>query len=353
MLSTIGENTPSAWLIALGVGLLCYLFLHCLLRLLISRLVRLDTPESRNWAGIFAKSLSAIRAVTLIYVSVYAASSNLDLHAKIKTMLEHGFEIILFVQLGLWGNRAIWAWMEQRSKLIASHGDNSSLSSLNVFKVMAQIMLWITVLLLLLANLGFNVGALMASLGVGGVAIALALQNILGDLFASLSIALDKPFVVGDDIQVDDYSGTVTRIGLKTTRVQSSGGEELIFSNGDLLRSRVRNFKRMSERRIVCKFNVTYDTKPDQIDKINAIVKQAIEAQAKTRFDRVHLKNLGESSLEFEAVYFMTEKNYLSFMDAQQAINISLLTKFAEAGIQFSFPTRTVNITSLPKQINA
>lgn len=350
MFSTlIADSDVMTWLFALGTGALCYLCLHAGLRWLNGRLQRIDVRALTVWENILSSALSATHPLVLLYLSLYTASTNLTIKPKWESLLERGFIIVAVIQIGLWGNRAIWGWMEQRSSTIAAHGDSTSLSSLNVFKVIAQIVLWATILLLLLDNLGFNVGALMTSLGIGGVAVALALQNILGDLFASLSIAMDKPFVVGDYIEVDDYKGTVSRIGLKTTRVQSVSGEELIFSNGDLLRSRIRNFKHLVERRITFMFGVTYDTQGSQIEKINSIVKQAIESQEKTRFDRVHFKQFSDSSLQFEAVYFMLERDYLCYMEAQQAINTAMLSQFAAEGISFAFPTQTINIASLPQ----
>lgn len=155
---------------------------------------------------------------------------------------------------------------------------------------------------------------------------------------------------MGDYIEVDDYTGTLSRIGLKTTRVQSVSGEELIFSNGDLLRSRIRNFKHLVERRITFMFGVTYDTQGSQIEKINSIVKQAIESEENTRFDRVHFKQFSDSSLQFEPVYFMLERDYLCYMEAQQAINTAMLSQFSAEGISFTFPTQTINIASLPQR---
>ena len=350
LFSLVDENDVMAWLLASGTGLLCYLCSRLGLRWLNGRLGRIDMETSKDWKGVLTSALSATNPLTLIYLSLYAASANLVLKPRLESLLERGFVVILVIQIGWWGNRALWWWMEQRSNKLAAQGDNTSLSSLNVFKVTGQIVLWATILLLLLDNLGFNISALVTSLGIGGVAIALAIQNILGDLFASLSIAMDKPFVVGDSIQVDTYSGTVIRIGLKTTRVQSDNGEELIFSNGDLLRSRVRNFQRMAERRVTLKFGVTYGTQPDQIPKINAIVKQAIESQDKTRFGRVHFTQFGDSRLEFEAVYFMRDQNYLCYMEAQQAINIAILSGFSAEGVDFAVPAQTINIASLPRE---
>jgi small-conductance mechanosensitive channel len=200
------------------------------------------------------------------------------------------------------------------------------------------------ILLLMLDNLGINVTALVAGLGVGGIAVALAVQNILGDLFASLSIVLDKPFVIGDSITVDSYSGTVEHVGLKTTRIRSLGGEQLVFSNSDLLKARLRNFKHMQERRIVFSVGVLYQTPADKLEKIPALVKEIIEKAPRVRFDRAHLRDLGDSALIFEIVYWVLDPTYARYMDAQQSINLGLIRCFADEGIGFAYPSQSLFI---------
>jgi small-conductance mechanosensitive channel len=203
-------------------------------------------------------------------------------------------------------------------------------------------LLWLAILLLALDNLGFNVTALIAGLGVGGVAVALAVQNILGDLFASLSILIDKPFVVGDFIVIDDYMGSVEHVGLKTTRVRSLSGEQLVFSNSDLLKSRLRNYGRMFERRVVFTLGVTYQTPREQLKQIPAILKAAVEAQERTRFDRSHFAKYGDFSLNFETVYYVLGPDYTLYMNIQQAINLYVHEQFEQAGIDFAYPTQTL-----------
>jgi small-conductance mechanosensitive channel len=195
---------------------------------------------------------------------------------------------------------------------------------------------------LALDNLGVNVTALVAGLGVGGVAVALAVQNILGDLFASLSIVLDKPFVLGDFIIVGELLGAVENIGIKTTRVRSLSGEQLIFSNNDLLNSRIRNFGRMAERRVVFQLGVVYGTPKAKLEQIPAIIRSAIEAQQQTRFDRSHFAGYGDFSLDFENVYYVLDRDYNVYMDIQQAINLEIYGRFAEDGIEFAYPTQTL-----------
>ncbi len=202
--------------------------------------------------------------------------------------------------------------------------------------------LWAVVLLAVLSNVGVNITAFVASLGVGGIAVALAVQNILGDLFASLSIAVDKSFEVGDFIGIDSFVGTVQFIGLKTTRIRSLNGEQIIISNTDLLKQVVKNYKRMEERRIVFKFGVTYNTSPEQAEAIPQIVKRLVESNDMLRFDRAHFQGFGDSSLDYEVVYIVKEPDYNTYMDAQQTLNLQLMRELATLGVDFAFPTRTV-----------
>jgi small-conductance mechanosensitive channel len=198
------------------------------------------------------------------------------------------------------------------------------------------------VLLVALDNFGVDITALVTGLGIGGIAVALAVQNILGDLFASLSIILDKPFVIGDFIIVDNYMGNIEHIGLKSTRVRSLSGEQLIFSNSDLLKSRIRNYKRMMKRRVVFAVGVVYQTAPEKLKVIPELIKKMIEAQELTEFDRVHFKEFGNFSLNYEAVYWVCSPDYKTYMDIQQAINLAIFEEFKTQGIEFAYPTQTL-----------
>jgi small-conductance mechanosensitive channel len=189
---------------------------------------------------------------------------------------------------------------------------------------------------------GVEVDTLVASLGIGGVAAALAVQNILSDLFASLSIALDQPFEIGDFIVFGGDMGTIERIGIRSTRVRSLSGEQLVISNTDLLDSRIHNYKRMAERRVVFSFGVVYETPPELLARIPGIVEEIIAQQGQTRFDRAHLKEFGDFSLNFEAVYYVLAPEYGTYMDIQQAINLALHARFEREGIEFAYPTQLV-----------
>jgi small-conductance mechanosensitive channel len=217
----------------------------------------------------------------------------------------------------------------------------------SVLGFIGQAVVWTLILLLALQALGANVTALIASLGVGGIAVALALQNVLGDLFASITILLDKPFVVGDSIVIGDFNGTIEKIGVKSTRLRSVSGEEIIIGNQDLVSSRVRNFKRMRERRQVFTVGLTYDTPRAKLEKIPTIFKEIVTSVPDTRFDRAHFKSFGTSSLDFEVVYFVEKPDSNTLMDVQQRINLAIFDRFAAEGIEFAFPTQTVHHVSV------
>jgi small-conductance mechanosensitive channel len=214
----------------------------------------------------------------------------------------------------------------------------------NSFGFVARLAFFSVVFLVALGTLGFDISGLVTTLGIGGIAIALAVKDILSDLFGSLTIALDKPFVLGDFITTGDYAGTVEHIGLKTTRLRSNTGEQLVFSNADLLGSRLRNYKRMDERRALMNLGVTYDTPPEKLAAIPSLLQEIVEAHELARFDRAHFAEFGPSSLDFQVVFWVTKPGYQDFMDTRQAINMEICQRFADAGIEFAFPTQTLYI---------
>jgi small-conductance mechanosensitive channel len=249
--------------------------------------------------------------------------------------------VALVIQGGFWAAAALTGWLAGYRRTRVAH-DPAAATTVSAMGFVGRMVLWTVVLLLALDNVGVDVTALVAGLGVGGIAVALAAQNILGDLFASLSIVLDQPFVLGDFIVINEYQGTVEHVGLKTTRLRSLTGEQLVFSNNDLLQSRVRNYGRMKERRILFSVGVVYQTPKEKLTRIPAMLKEAVEAQAPTRFDRAHLRGLGPSSLDFEVVYFVKVPDYDKYMDVQQAINLHIIDRFEAETIAFAYPTQTL-----------
>lgn len=345
------QNPLIAWLtalaLALAINLLVALCKEVGLRRLKSYAHRTSTALDDALIHVVART----RQLLVLVVTLYIGSRYLELSDRTDVVLSGAATIAVFLQLGLWLSAGFLFWMD-RHKARALQADISAATSFGALAFIGQVLLWAVILLLGLDNLGVNVTALVAGLGVGGIAVALAVQNILGDLFASLSIVIDKPFVVGDFIIVDDCMGTVEYVGLKTTRVRSLGGEQLVFSNSDLLKARVRNYKRMHERRIVFTFGVTYQATPEQLEQVAQAVKELIAAEPGVRLDRVHFFRFGDSSLDFEAVYWMKNPDYALYMDVQQRINLAMMRAFAALGVEFAYPTRTL-IIGAPVQVRA
>ena len=208
--------------------------------------------------------------------------------------------------------------------------------------LLIKIILWIIGLILLLANLGVNITSLATSLGIGGIAIALAIQNILGDIFSSFSIYFDKPFAVGDFIMIGSDTGTVKKIGLKTTRLQTLQGEELIVGNKELTSTRIQNFRRMDVRRVVFHIGMTYSMSAEQIHRAKEIVKEAIEKVNGAKLDRVHFFEFGDFSLNLEIVYYHPNSDYADYMDSREKISFYIKEKFDAEGLEFAFPSQTV-----------
>jgi small-conductance mechanosensitive channel len=241
----------------------------------------------------------------------------------------------------VWGRQVIGFVVDNRVKVIAQE-DKAMAGSIAALGYLAQMALLIIVLLLILANLGVEVTALVASIGIGGIALAMAAQNVLSDFIAFISIALDKPFVPGEFMNVGDFSGTVEQIGLRTTRLRSLSGEQLLLSNRDLLSSRIRNYGRMLQRRVVGLLGVTYQTSYENVQAIPQIIQEIVEGIEEATFDRAHFKRYADFALEFEFVYYVTPPAYALFMDVQQKVNLEIMKRFAEAGIEFAYPTQTI-----------
>lgn len=337
-------NSIQQWLLAAGFFAAALLLLTTIRGLVNRHLTRLAETSETEWDDLLVSLLTRTKTTLLVIVALFIATTPLDVPDRPDAVLRSVTILALLVQASIWGNGVIAFWIEYQSKRGEEEGVVTATTA-NVFGFIAKLALYSIVVLLLLDNLGIDVTALIASLGIGGIAIALALQNILADLFASLTISFDKPFVIGDFIIVGDLMGTVEHIGLKTTRIRSLSGEQLVFSNNDLLSSRIRNFKRMYERRVVFAFGVVYQTSYDHLAEIPGMVKAIIDAQEQTRFDRAHFKSYGDSSLDFEVVYYVLVPDYNAYMDIQQSINLAIFKQFEEKGLDFAYPTRTVFVT--------
>ncbi|CAA9331618.1 MAG: Potassium efflux system KefA protein / Small-conductance mechanosensitive channel, partial [uncultured Gemmatimonadaceae bacterium] len=280
----------------------------------------------------------------ILAVALAATSYTLALGDRVHDRLENVAVIALAIQAALWGSELVSFGLARYAQRQDGVPDGATASTLAALGYVARGLLWVVIVLVALATVGINVTALITGLGVGGVAIALAVQNILGDLFGALSIVLDKPFVVGDTIQVDTFVGTVEHIGLKTTRLRAVSGEQLIFSNADLLKSRIRNFRRQTERRVQFNFTLAPDTATEAVREVPAIVRATVEGvtEPAVRFERAHLTRPTETGLEYELVYHVPTADYTLYLDAQQRITLQLLEQLRAMGVTFSAGTRTV-----------
>ncbi|MBX2859593.1 MAG: mechanosensitive ion channel family protein [Vampirovibrio sp.] len=343
---TFWDNTVQAWLIAFALFCVAYIGLGFFKNLIANRLASLAKRTVNNVDDFATELIADIRGFLIAAIALYIGSLALTLPKGPTHVIQALPILALLLQSVFWGNRLISFGLDKYLNSIQDEQRRlGTQTMLGPMKFVARLLLISILVLLALDNMGMDITTLVAGLGVGGVAIALAVQSILGDLFAAISIIIDKPFVVGDFIVVGDFMGHVEHIGLKTTRVRSLGGEQLIFSNSDMLSSRIRNYKRMNERRIMFRFGVTYQTPLKQLEEIPGIVKQIIDAIELARFSRTHFFSYGDSSLDFEVVYFVLSSEYDDYMDTQQAINLALFKQFTDAGIEFAYPTRTLFVT--------
>lgn len=336
-------NTVQDWLIAAGILIVVFAILKIIQRIGVNRLSKLSLLTHNKIDDLLVGVLENTKFFFLLIGSAYVASLTLTFKPSVTSVSEKVIVLVLILQGGFWTSAAVSFGLARNVEKRMDQ-DASSTTTITFLGFVARIILWIIVLLSMLANLGVNITGLITGLGIGGIAIALAVQNILGDLLASLSIVLDKPFVIGDFIVVDTLAGTIEHIGLKTTRVRSLSGEQLVFSNNDLLKSRVRNYGRMSERRIVFKLGVVYQTSLEKLKAIKEIITDIVNNQENTRLDRVHFKEYGDSSLNFEVVYYVTTPEYNVYMDIQERMNQEIFRRFEEEGIEFAYPTQTLYI---------
>jgi len=335
------------WIVAAGIVLGITLLLSASKALLDRRLAGRAPEKANDLVADLARRTSYL---FLIALAMLAAVSAVELPVRAERIARAAALLVVIGQVGRWGSRALVAIIDRRIESAAdanARREHQAVARMATFAL--RVALWGVLLLLALDNLGVNITTLVTGLGVGGIAVALATQNILGDLFASVSILLDKPFVLGDFISVDDYMGTVEQIGVKTTRVRALGGEQIVIGNADLIKSRLRNYKSQRERRVVVKLTVAPETPSDKLQAIpgilRAIVERQIQQVKKVRFDRAHFATFGDAGLVFELVYVVAEPDFNVFMDVQQAINLDIHRELAAAGVSLTFAARLSRVS--------
>ncbi len=346
------NNPISTWIIAAVVIVVVFMVVSWLKDILRNRLSKAGEAAASETKRFLSSLLERTGRVFILVLAFYAGSLILNLPERIHDFLRTGMIVVALLQIAYWGGSIIDYLVNKR---LEAEGEEQAAqaTSLSALKLVAKIALWTIVILLILENLtGVEINALIASLGVTGVAVALAVQNILGDLFASLSIALDKPFIIGDSVRVGEFLGTVEHIGLKSTRVRSISGEQVIFSNSDLLSSRIQNLKSMERRRATFTIGVTYETPLEKLERIPPIVRDIVKNLEDATLDRVHFNLMGDFSLNFEIAYYVETPDFYRYMDIQHAINMELIRRFSLEGIEFAYPTQTVYMGKAPQAKN-
>ncbi len=334
-------NPLREWAISAAVLLVALAVLFLVRRVLRRRLQKLADATNSNSLKVARHLVTRTKGWFLFLIAINVSLRSVDVGERFDLVFGRLLIIGMLVQFGIWAVAGFGRFMELRREEQLEE-DPGDVAAIDLVRLLVQVAVWATVFILALDNLGVNITALVAGLGVGGIAVALAAQNIISDLFASLSIVLDKPFVLGDFLAIDDLYGTVEKVGLKTTRVRSLSGEQLVIANTDLLNSRIRNYGQMIERRAVFTLGVTYQTPPEKLEQIPRIVEDIIVTQELARFDRSHFKEYGNFSLNFETVYWIESNDYKLYMDIQQAVNLEIFRRFSEAGIEFAYPTQTL-----------
>ncbi len=338
--SSYYNNTVQDYLIVTGGILLGMVILRVFKRTLLKRLKKWADTTETNIDNFIVAGIEEFGLPILNFIIIYIAVGYLTLSEK-ATVYAHGAiaVVITYFSLRLISSTVLIVLQSHVRK--QEQGDEK-VKQLGGIMLLLNVFIWAIGLLFLFDNLGYNVTTIIAGLGIGGIAIALAAQNILGDLFNYFVIFFDRPFEIGDFIVIDDKKGTVEHIGIKTTRVKSLSGEQLIFSNSDLSNSRIHNFKRMERRRISFTLGVVYETDPSLLREIPTLIKNIFAEQQEVTLDRVHFLSYGDYSLKFEIVFFVENSDFNRYADIQQDINFRIFDVFREKNIQFAYPSQTV-----------
>jgi small-conductance mechanosensitive channel len=329
-------NDLKTWAVALGIFLVTFAIRPLLKRVITVRRRR-STSLSTGYLPVdLAAAVVARTSRAFLWgAAVWLASRDLTFPPRVERWLTIAFVLLFWMQAAQWAMAAVRFAVDARRQR-SSGPDTLLKSSMEVILFAAGLLVWGIAALLALDNLGIEIKPLLAGLGIGGIALALAVQTVLADLLASLSIALDKPFGLGDALTVDDVQGTVEHIGVKSTRLRSVNGEQIILSNADILKARVRNFGRLHERRSLFRLDVHYQTPVPALAAVPRAVREIIEATPETRFGRCHLLSCGGPALQFEVVFFVTNPDYQVYADAQQRINLQILERFRALGVNFT-----------------
>ena len=337
------SNSVGDLALAIGLFVGAMIVFAIIRRFFLARLEHMAQKTSVKFDDALVRILRGIGVLFTFVLALYLSIQHLTLPDGVQTAVHAVFLFLIVNEMIKIVDRGIRFGVEQQIER-SGDGKNDKKKMSSAASLIVKVGLWTLGIVLILSNLGFNVNSLIASLGIGGLAISLALQNVLGDIFSSFSIAFDKPFEEGDFIVVGEHKGTVKHIGLKTTRITALQGEEIVISNTELTSSRIQNFKKMQQRRIVFEIGVEYSTSQENLKAIPEIIGTIITDHELTELERVHFVAFGESNLNFEIVYYMLTSDYAAYMDTQQDINLRILEEFGTRGIEMAYPTRTIHM---------
>ncbi len=333
-------NTITLYITALGVFFICLVAINIFKRIVLRRLKQWSEKTRTTIDSFLIEGIEKTVIPLLYYGGFYLAVTTLNLLPRIDKIISTA-SIILITFFSL---RILISTLRYSINIYLQrkgHGDSRQ-KEIKGITTLLSFFMWALGFVFLLDNLGINVSAVITGLGIGGIAIALAAQAVLGDLFGYFVIFFDRPFEIGDFITVGDKSGSVEYIGIKTTRVRAIGGEQLVFPNKDLTDSRIHNYKKMERRRVVFSIGVTYQTKSKQLAEIPSIVKEIIEGQDGITYDRGNFASFGDSSLNYEFVYYVNSSDYYKYMNTQENINLKIFEEFEKRNIEFAYPTQTL-----------
>ena len=329
--------------LALAIAVSLY-FLFIALRWGLVRLLG-GSGDVTTWQGFAGRIIRRTRTPFMATLAAYVVTHVLAPPGPLRAAIDFVFTISFAIQGAIWLREIILAVVERRAE--ASDDPGGFASAINIIRVLVNVAVWVLALILVLDNLGVNVTALVAGLGVGGIAIGLAAQGIFSDLFAALAILFDRPFKVGDMIQFGTQTGRVEAIGLKTVRLRLLSGEQLVVGNTQLLGQQISNLRRVESRRVVMLFGITYQTPPDVMERLSDEVKAVLDKVPDARFDRCFFIGFGTSSLDFELVFHVDSEEVPVMLAARHKVGIGLMRRFAELGVEFAYPTQT-SFTAAP-----
>jgi small-conductance mechanosensitive channel len=352
--TSLGITLPNA-LFAVVATVLSFIVIHGAVILFRRRLSALSEQRAhRPVAEVLTQTLARTSKLAVAATAILVGLSVLDLPPPWDQRVRHLWFITLGVQLALYLHRAVAVGSRRYFRSHAHDAANDQVTVAHTLVIwVLQSSVWTIFALALLSNLGINVTTFVASLGIGGIAIALAVQNVLGDLFASLSIAVDKPFEVGDFLSVKEISGTVEHVGLKTTRIRALSGEQIVIANAEILRNTVHNFKRMQTRHVQFSLRACPSTAPELAARVPPALKQIVESKDKVSFERAHVKSLDQNFIEYEVAYTMLTADYIQFMDTQQRIILEAMQMFLDLGISTSTPPQMLLVREAEGQPQA